>query len=95
MSQKITTQAFVYELVPHHALFGINLIQNGYADLVFAYTPEYFERGATHCSLKMKPENMVAIRFPDKLAFDHFCRMINRAQKELEEIKNKEDKPNG
>ena len=88
MSQKIETQAFVYELVPH-------LIQNGYADLVFAYTPEYFERGATHCSLKMKPENMVAIRFPDKLAFDHFCRMINRAQKELEEIKNKEDKING
>ena len=38
---------------------------------------------------------MVAIRFPDKLAFDNFCRMINRTQKELEEIKNKEDKING
>ena len=95
MSQKITTQAFVYELVPHHALFGVNPVQDGYADLCFAYTPEYLERGATRCSLKMEPENMVAIRFPDKLAFDNFCRMINRTQKELEEIKNKEDKPNG
>lgn len=95
MSQKITTQAFVYELVPHHALFGVNPVQDGYADLCFAYTPEYGERGATRCSLKRKPENMVAIRFPDKLAFDNFCRMINRTQKELEEIKNKEDKING
>ena len=95
MSQKITTQAFVYELVPHHALFGVNPIQDGYTDLYFAHTPEYFERGATHCALKMKPENMVAIRFPDKLAFDHFCRMINRAQKELEKIKNQEGQPNG
>lgn len=95
MSQKITTQAFVYELVPHHALFGVHSVQGRYADLCFAYSPEYFERGATRCSLNMKPENMIAIRFPDKLAFDNFCRMINRAQKELEEIKNKEDKPNG
>lgn len=95
MSQKFTTQAFVYELVPHHALFGVNPVQDGYADLYFAHTPEYFERGATHCSLKMKPENMVAIRFPDKYSFDCFCRMINRAQKELEEIKNKEDKTDG
>lgn len=95
MSQKITTQPFVYELVPHHTLFGCNSIQNGYADLIFAHSPEYFERGEIGCELKMKPENMIAIRFPDKLAFDHFCRMINRAQKELEEIKNKEDKTDG
>ena len=95
MSQKITTQAFVYELVPHHALFGINPVRDGYADLVFAYTTESFERGATRCSLNMNPEHMFAIRFPDKLAFDHFCRMINRAQEELEEIKNKEGKING
>nr|DAQ30282.1 MAG TPA: hypothetical protein [Caudoviricetes sp.] len=38
---------------------------------------------------------MIAIRFPDKLAFDHFCRFVNRVQKELEDIKNKEDKTNG
>lgn len=95
MSQKITTQTFVYELVPHHALFGYDPIREGYADLLFANTHEYFERGATNCSLKMEPENMIAIRFPDKLAFDHFCRFVNRVQKELEEIQNKEDKTDG
>ena len=89
------TKTFVYELVPHHALFGCNSIRDGYADLIFAHSPEYFERGETCCFLKMEPETMVAIRFPDKPAFDHFCRFINRAQKELEEIKSKEEKPHG
>lgn len=88
------TKTFGYELVPHHAIFGVNPIQEGYADLLFAYTPEYFERGESRIPVK-EPETMIAIRFPDKPAFDHFCRMIHRTQKELEEIKSKEDKPNG
>lgn len=94
MSQKITTQAFVYELVPHHALFGANIIHEGYADLFFAHYPEYFERDE-RCRPATEPESLVAIRFPDKLAFDNFVKFVNRIQKELEEIKSKEDKING
>ena len=88
------TQAFVYELVPHHALFGCNPIQDGYADLLFAHYPEYFER-KEYRHPTTEPEHLVAIRFPDKLAFDNFVRYVNRIQKELEEIKSKEDKTNG
>lgn len=90
------TKTFGYEIIPNHTLFGCNPIREGYTDLLFAHYPEHFERGATVTyPTTTEPETMIAIRFPDKLAFDHFCRFVNRVQKELEDIKNKEDKTNG